>query len=427
MASKSREGDQVQELVMIDAIQRLGLQYYFQDDINATLKMSRDIEECGGNLHDVALRFRLLRQAGYDVQADTLSKFKNKEGKFKQELEQDTKGLLSLFEASQLSIPGDDILEEAADFTWDLLKTTTLKSVEKSEIAMIRNTLNNPCHKSLPKLTAKNQLHNFDTLIKFLHYDYCFGMHQWLKDIKDLATIDINMAQITFKYETTKVSRWWKELRMAEELELARHQPVKWHMWSCVALPSPDKAEIRTELTKMISFIYLIDDIFDVYGEVEELTLFTEAVNRWEYANVEELLPTYMKMCLKALYDTIDEMSESIYIKHGWNPKDVLHKAWAELCNAFLVEARWFDSKHLPTTEEYLKNGIVSSGVYVVFASLFCLLDESKDSKCANLGNSHPDIVTFVGTLLRLWDDLGSAKVCTPRYHLPFDMLLIYI
>lgn len=37
----------------------------------------------------------------------------------------------------------------------------------------------------------------------------------------------------------------------------------------------------RLELTKAISFIYIIDDIFDLYGKPEELTLFTEAVNRY--------------------------------------------------------------------------------------------------------------------------------------------------
>lgn len=71
MASKPKEGDeyQIEELVMIDAIQRLGLEYYFQEDINAALRKWSKVEEGGHNLHDVALRFRLLRQAGYNVQA----------------------------------------------------------------------------------------------------------------------------------------------------------------------------------------------------------------------------------------------------------------------------------------------------------------------------------------------------------------------
>ncbi|XP_056687914.1 (3S,6E)-nerolidol synthase 1-like [Spinacia oleracea] len=408
-SKKSRENDdKIQELVMIDAIQRLGLECYFKDDIHAALENCNETGECSENLHDVALRFRLLRQAGYNVQADTFSKFKdNKVGRFKQELEKDTKGLISLFEASELSIPGDQILDEAGEFTWNLLMNSS-KNVEKSETSMIRNILSNPCHKTIPRLTAKKQLHNFENLLKFLHD--CFGTQEWIKEIQHLARIDINMAQITLKTEITQVSLWWKQLRMAEVLTLARNQPAKWHMRSSVALPSPDQAELRTELTKSISFIYIIDDIFDLYGNLEELTLFTEAVNQWDHTNINGL-PDYITICLKALYDTTHEMSQKIYIKHGWNPKVVLQNAWAELCNAFLVEARWFASEYLPTTTEYLTNGVVSSGVYVVFATLFSLLGEATSYESTYIwNNNHPKIVSLAGTLLRLWDDLGSAK-----------------
>lgn len=62
---------QVDELIMIDAIQRLGLEYYFQEDIHRVLEKHHlkvtTMDEDGGNLHDVALRFRLLRHAGYNV------------------------------------------------------------------------------------------------------------------------------------------------------------------------------------------------------------------------------------------------------------------------------------------------------------------------------------------------------------------------
>ncbi|WP_323174859.1 hypothetical protein, partial [Natrialba sp. PRR66] len=69
------------------------------------------------DLHDTALSFRLLRQQGYNVSADCFSKFKGKDGKFKQELEKDIKGLLNLFEASQTHIHEDNILDDAAEFT----------------------------------------------------------------------------------------------------------------------------------------------------------------------------------------------------------------------------------------------------------------------------------------------------------------------
>lgn len=78
--------------------------------------------------------------------------------------------------------------------------------------------------------------------------------------------------------------RWWKELGLAKELKFARDQPVKWYIWSMACLTDPKLSEERVELTKPISFIYLIDDIFDVYGTLDELILFTEAVNRYIYA-----------------------------------------------------------------------------------------------------------------------------------------------
>ncbi|XP_021719583.1 probable terpene synthase 13 [Chenopodium quinoa] len=70
MASK-RYGD-IEELVIIDAIQRIGLEHYFRDEIGAALEKHYDlyystIGEGTDNLHDLALRFRLLRQQGYYV------------------------------------------------------------------------------------------------------------------------------------------------------------------------------------------------------------------------------------------------------------------------------------------------------------------------------------------------------------------------
>ena len=76
-------------------------------------------------------------------------------------------------------------------------------------------------------------------------------------------------------------ARWGKELSLMKELQFARIQPFKWYIWSLGILPGPDMAEERIELAKSVSFIYMIDDVFDVYGTPDELVLFTEAVNRY--------------------------------------------------------------------------------------------------------------------------------------------------
>ncbi|KAL0320243.1 UNVERIFIED_CONTAM: Tricyclene synthase Oc15, chloroplastic [Sesamum radiatum] len=87
---------------------------------------------------------------------------------------------------------------------------------------------------------------------------------------------------------------------------------------------------------------------------------------------------------------------------------------WASLCDAFLTEARWFATGELPTAQEYLQNGKVSTGVHVVLIHLFFLLglgggtDDDDDDEI-NL-NHISKLTSSIATILRLWDDLGSSK-----------------
>lgn len=65
-----------QKLHLIDAIQRLGMTYHFENEIDKELKYIHDMydqynqEDIDGDVEDfysIALRFRLLRQQGYNV------------------------------------------------------------------------------------------------------------------------------------------------------------------------------------------------------------------------------------------------------------------------------------------------------------------------------------------------------------------------
>eukprot|EP00268_Persea_americana_P055950 TRINITY_DN6551_c0_g1_i3.p1 TRINITY_DN6551_c0_g1~~TRINITY_DN6551_c0_g1_i3.p1 ORF type:complete len:164 (+),score=31.07 TRINITY_DN6551_c0_g1_i3:138-629(+) len=60
--------DHLQELNLIDAVQRLGVAYHFQEEIaQALLRMYKSGRDYSDDLHAVALQFRLLRQEGYNV------------------------------------------------------------------------------------------------------------------------------------------------------------------------------------------------------------------------------------------------------------------------------------------------------------------------------------------------------------------------
>ncbi|KAI9198097.1 hypothetical protein LWI28_010100 [Acer negundo] len=407
--------DPFEGLAMIDAVQRLGIDYHFQGEIEQILQRNYMITTNGStthhhqhNLQEIALRFRLLRQEGYNVPADVFNEFIRNNEEFEGKshdrinVSEDIKGLMGLYEASKLSGEGENVLDEAGNFSANLLNEWMKNKHDKLDhhyqAKVVENTLVYPHHKSLPRFMAKTLfLSNYQ------------GENGWIHVLQELAIMDFNMVQSLYQKEIVQVSKWWKDLGLANKLEFARDQPIKWYIWSMASLTDPKLSEQRVDLTKPISLIYIIDDIFDVYGAVDELTVFTETITRWDLSAADQL-PEYLRICFKALNDITDEISFKVYNKHGYNPVHSLRKAWASLCNAFLVEAKWFDSGHLPKAEEYLENGIVSSGVHVGLVHIFFLLGQNITKENVELIDNHPGLISSTATILRLWDDLGSAK-----------------
>ncbi|KAH8512018.1 hypothetical protein H0E87_009273 [Populus deltoides] len=385
--------DALEGLVLIDTLQRLGIDYHFREEIEAFLNTQYVNFSSPNHLpldvFGVALRFRLLRQEGYSVSQEVFNNFKNEEGNFHLIQENDVKGLMALYEASQLSMESEDILDEAGEFSAKLLNH------HESEI--VANTLKHPYHKSLARFMVKNLLNNIDI------------RNENIKVFSELAKIDCEIVRSIHQKEILQISNWWKDLGLAKELKFARDQPLKWHMWSMSVLIDPSLSEQRVELTKPISLVYIIDDIFDLYGTLNDLSIFTGAVNEWDLTAANQL-PESMKISLKALFDITESISAKIFEKHGWNPIESLQKSWKRLCDAFLEEAKWFASGKLPKPEEYLRNGIVSSGVHVVLVHMFFLLGQGINKETVDFVDGFPPIISSTATILRLWDDLGTAQ-----------------
>ncbi|XP_023542184.1 (3S,6E)-nerolidol synthase 1-like [Cucurbita pepo subsp. pepo] len=397
--------DPLEALTLIDAAHRLGIAYRFQAEIDLILQrhyaasLNLDVSYANHDLHEVALRFRLLRQGGYFVPSDMFEAFMDEDGHFKQELENDINGVMSLFEASQFCLPGEAILEEARVFSARIMSEYVMKNVDCNKARHVARALANPYHTSFSKFMVK---------------DY-FGMgdlpdtNRLTRDFQLVAKMDFNVAQDMRRRELYRFTQWWTDTGLGKVLGFARDQPLKWYICSLVCLTDPCFSEERVELSKPISFIYLIDDMFDVYASLDQLKLFTEAVRRWD-VTVAEALPDCMRICFKSLYVMTNEISSKIHEKHGWNPINSLQKSWAKLCDAFLVESEWFVSGYSPSAKEYLRNGAVSSGVHVVLVHAFFLLGQTINHETVKLLDNDPEIISSTATILRLQDDLGSAK-----------------
>ncbi|KAK7302645.1 hypothetical protein RJT34_13538 [Clitoria ternatea] len=392
--------DPLESLYMVDIIQRLGIEHHFEEEIEAALqKQHTYLTDFSSNhkLYEVALPFRLLRQRGHYVRAEVFDCLKCNQREFTEKYGEDVKGLLALYEATQLGVEGEDSLAVAGYLSYKLLHAWLTRHKEHHQAMYVANTLQHPLHHGLSRFNDRS-IFLSDFKIK----------NEW-KCLEELAEINSCIVRFMNQNEIIQVYEWWKDLGLAKEGEFGRYEPLKWYMWPMACFTDPSFSNQRIELTKSISLVYIIDDIFDVYSTLDQLTLFTHAIRRWELVGTEQL-PDFMRTCATAVYDITEDFASKIHQKHGLNPIHTLKKSWVRLLNAFLEEAHWLNSGELPKAQEYLNNGIVSTGVHVVLIHAFFLLADTVTKETIAILDDIPDIIHSVAKILRLSDDLEGAK-----------------
>ncbi|KAK3119440.1 hypothetical protein QOZ80_9AG0670570 [Eleusine coracana subsp. coracana] len=106
----------LEKMKLVDTIQHLGIDHMFEEEIDFALHEIQENGFTGSSLYEVALRFCLLREHSLWVSPDVFNKFKGEDGMFRNDIANDTRGLLSLYNAAYLLIPGEDELDEAISF-----------------------------------------------------------------------------------------------------------------------------------------------------------------------------------------------------------------------------------------------------------------------------------------------------------------------
>ncbi|CAL9774941.1 unnamed protein product, partial [Musa acuminata subsp. burmannicoides] len=93
----------------------------------------------------------------------------------------------------------------------------------------------------------------------------------------ELAKMDFNMVQGIYKRELSEASsRWWTDIGLAKRLPFL----VENYLWTVGWAFEPQFWSYREIQTNANCFVTMIDDVYDVYGTLDELELFTDAVDR---------------------------------------------------------------------------------------------------------------------------------------------------
>ncbi|XP_075098381.1 sesquiterpene synthase 12-like isoform X2 [Nicotiana tabacum] len=189
-----------QKLVLIDTIQRLGLAYHFNYEIENSIQnifyLSQNSEDNDEhNLYVAALRFRLARQQGNYMSSDVFKQFTNHDGKFKENHTNDVQGLLSLYEAAHMRVHDEEILEEALIFTTTHLESV-IPNLSNSLKVQVTEALSHPIRKTIPRVGARKYIYIYENI----------GTHNDL--LLKFAKLDFNMLQKLHLKELNELTRW---------------------------------------------------------------------------------------------------------------------------------------------------------------------------------------------------------------------------
>ncbi|KAF9589655.1 hypothetical protein IFM89_026789, partial [Coptis chinensis] len=321
------------KLELIDDLNRLGVGYHFEKDINKILDtLSINKDACPkDDLHSTALLWFFSSENSEHI-GFTL--------------------MLTFLPLTLFHVNGEKILYEAKEFTAKHLKLLN-GNIDRSLAEEVTHSLELPLHWRMP--------------------------------------------------------RWWKHLGLSNKLSFARDRLVEGFLWSVGLAYGPQYLCCREWITKVVCFILTLDDLYDNYGSLEELKLFTAAVERWDLAALAQL-PDCMITCFLALFNTTNDIVYTKYKARGFNILPQLKKAWAEFCKAMLVEAEWSYMRYTPSLSEYLENAWVSSSTTVGLVHAFFGTEQLITNDILECLDRNSDLIYYSSMVFRLCNDLATSS-----------------
>nr|AQT03468.1 levopimaradiene synthase [Ginkgo biloba] len=375
--------DLFERLWAVDTVERLGIDRHFKTEIKEALDyVYRYWDERGmgfarespvADIGVTAMGLRLLRLHGYDVSSDVLVNFKDENGEFLDSngpaaQKASVSDMLNLFRCSQVTFPGEKLMQEASAFSKSHLrivlqnKDNTLfpeeRTAKKRLCGEVEYALDYPWHRNLPRVEARSYMEQYG--INDLWVAKTVYRMPYVTNGKylELAKLDFNKVQSLHRAELKQITRWWKACGFTH-LTFTRQRPVEIFFSASATLFEPEFAACRIAYTKSACLAVILDDLYDAHASLQDAMLFTKAVKRWDLSLLD-CLPGHMKICFLGLYNTINELGEQGLEAHGWDVLRYLRNVWESLLACTVKEAEWAEAKHVPPFQEYLQNGKVS-------------------------------------------------------------------
>ncbi|KNA11925.1 hypothetical protein SOVF_130630 [Spinacia oleracea] len=392
------------KMSLIDVVERLGVSYYFENEIEEMLnnifqEFAAKNFKTEYDLYNIASQFRIFRQHGHKMPCDVFNKFTNSDGKIKDSLRSDIKGMVSLYEAAHLRVHGEPILDEAFNYTIDVLKS----SASFSEQA--RHALKQVLHFGIQRVETRH-------FISFYEEDDSRN-----GTLLRLSKIDFNRVQLLYRQELSQILRWWHDLDFKNRLPYARQRSVECHFWSIAMYYEPQYSFARLLLSKVLLVISILDDSYDAYGTFEELELLTQAFERWDLNAMDQFPADYMKLVFQFVYNTYNEFAKEMTEHDKPFAAQFAKDRVMDLIRSYYTEAKWYKAKYVPTFEEYMVNARITGVAQIISTSSLMGMEEIIQVKPFKRIIQAPKAIRACEIIGRIMDDIVSHEEEQARGH----------
>nr|GMC81493.1 (-)-alpha-terpineol synthase-like [Ipomoea batatas]GMC81495.1 (-)-alpha-terpineol synthase-like [Ipomoea batatas] len=290
---------------------------------------------------------------------------------------------------------GESIMEEAQRFCTKHLRE--IQSMKVLDEDVVEHALEMPLYWRMQRWEAR----------WFISvYDKRQNMNPVLLEF---AKLDYNMVQAKYLEELKQMSRWNKDIGLAEKMSFARDRLVESFLWAMGFTPDPQFEYFRKISTKLTVLVSILDDLYDFYGSLDELEIFTDVVQRWDVNAAETVLPEYMKICFLAIFNSMNELGYDVLKDQGLCIITNIRKQWANLCKFYLLEVKWNLGRYTPSLNEYLEIAFITiAGPLMLMHAYFCITNPINIEDLQHL-EQYPGIIRSSAMILRLANDLGTS------------------
>uniref|UniRef100_A0ACD6AAX4 Uncharacterized protein n=1 Tax=Avena sativa TaxID=4498 RepID=A0ACD6AAX4_AVESA len=232
----SGSADVTLKLELVDALQRLGLDYHYKKEIDDFLCGINDDGDEPYDLHTTTLQFYLLRKQGYNVSPDVFLKFRDVRGNITCN---DTRSLLDMYNAAHVRTHGEGTLDRDIAYTKDRLERILEQSLSPSvSLDEVRHALEMPLFRR-PRRVERER-------------DQYSGQQQ------GMSTVEACMEENNY---TAKEDAYSKLRELIEESWMDISEE---HFRPAGAQPPAQLLEVVVDATRMLDFLYKDQDAYTI-------------------------------------------------------------------------------------------------------------------------------------------------------------------